>query len=87
MADTTENQQAQSAKLARLLRLAVLLNHSRPETAPPLPNMAADDDHLTITLPESDEPTLLGTDLEQEQAYMHAAGFQLNVVESPPKQT
>lgn len=70
-------QQAITQKLARLLRLAVLLNHSRPETAPPLPELSADSDSLTITLPESDEPTLLSTDLEQEQAFMQAAGFKL----------
>jgi exopolyphosphatase/guanosine-5'-triphosphate,3'-diphosphate pyrophosphatase len=70
-------QQEVTQKLARLLRLAVLLNHSRPETAPSLPEISADSDSLTITLPASDEPTLLSTDLEQEQAFMEAAGFKL----------
>ncbi|RBI68544.1 exopolyphosphatase [Vreelandella sulfidaeris] len=72
-------QQAVTQKLARLLRLAVLLNHSRPETAPALPALSADSDSLTITLPESDEPTLLSTDLEQEQVFMEAAGFKLSI--------
>ncbi|HDZ48953.1 hypothetical protein LCGC14_0072750 [marine sediment metagenome] len=70
-------QQAITQKLARLLRLAVLLNHSRPETAPALPDISADSESLIITLPPSDEPTLLATDLEQEQAFMEAAGFKL----------
>ncbi|MCL5425827.1 exopolyphosphatase [Halomonas sp. NPDC076908] len=70
-------QQAITQKLARLLRLAVLLNHSRPETAPALPDISADSENLIITLPPSDEPTLLATDLEQEQAFMEAAGFKL----------
>ncbi|MFN2409009.1 MAG: hypothetical protein ABR539_01715, partial [Halomonas sp.] len=48
---------------------------------PPLPEVSADGDQLTITLPESDEPTLLSTDLEQEQSYMATAGFRLNLVE------
>ncbi|KPQ25358.1 MAG: exopolyphosphatase / guanosine-5'-triphosphate,3'-diphosphate pyrophosphatase [Halomonas sp. HL-48] len=81
-----KNQQAQSAKLARLLRLAVLLNHSRPESAPPLPDIVASGDDMTITLPESDEPTLLSTDLEQEQNYMDSAGFRLTLAESPAHQ-
>lgn len=72
-------QQETTAKLARLLRLAVLLNHSRPETAPPLPEISSDADSLTITLTNGDEPTLLSTDLEQEQAYMQAAGFKLTI--------
>lgn len=72
-------QQANSAKLAQLLRLAVLINHSRPESAPPLPEISADATSLTLTLPASEEPTLLSTDIEQEQAYMTAAGFTLNV--------
>lgn len=72
-------QQASSAQLARLLRLAVLVNHSRPEDAPPPPSVSASGDSLTLQLPPSDEPTLLSTDLEQEQTYMEAAGFQLTL--------
>ncbi|MGO3004508.1 MAG: exopolyphosphatase [Halomonas sp.] len=74
-----ETQQASAQKLARLLRLAVLFNHSRPEAMPALPLINVDSDSLTITLPESDEPTLLSTDLEQEQAFMQAAGFNFAV--------
>ncbi|MGP9566641.1 exopolyphosphatase [Halomonas sp. AOP5-B2-8] len=74
-----ETQQASAQKLARLLRLAVLFNHSRPEATPALPLLNVDSDSLTITLPESDEPTLLSTDLEQEQMFMQAAGFNFAV--------
>ncbi|MGO3058773.1 MAG: exopolyphosphatase, partial [Halomonas sp.] len=74
-------QQAHSAKLAQLLRLAVLLNHSRPESAPPLPSISADEQSLTLTLPVSEEPTLFSTDIEQEQAYLQAAGLTLNVIQ------
>ena len=75
------SQQPSAAKLARLLRLAVLINHSRPEGAPIPPQIAADSngDALTITLPPSDEPTLLSTDLEQEQTFMANAGFSFNL--------
>ncbi|MDR5897739.1 exopolyphosphatase [Halomonas vilamensis] len=73
-------QQPGYARLARLLRLSVLFNHSRPETPPPLPAFNVEGDTLYIELPESDdEPTLLSTDLEQEQAYMENAGFSLVV--------
>lgn len=75
-------QQTSYAKLARLLRLAVLLNHSRPESPPALPAISATETALTLTFPSSDEPTLLSTDLEQEQAYMAAAGFTLTVLEA-----
>ncbi|RUR31501.1 exopolyphosphatase [Vreelandella andesensis] len=68
------------AKLARLLRLAVLLNHSRSENVSPIPVISAKGQALTMTLPASDEPTLLSTDMEQEQAYMTAAGFTFSVL-------
>ncbi|UYF99425.1 MULTISPECIES: exopolyphosphatase [unclassified Halomonas] len=67
-------------KLARLLRLAVLLNHSRPEEPPATPTITASEQTLTVTLPASDEPTLLSTDLEQEQAALQAAGFSLKLI-------
>ncbi|MFG6668332.1 exopolyphosphatase [Halomonas sp. HNIBRBA4712] len=67
-------------RLARLLRLAVLLNHSRPEEPPAVPTLNASEHTLTLTLPASDEPTLLSTDLEQEQAAMQAAGLALTLV-------
>ena len=76
------SQQPTAGKLARLLRLAVLLNHSRPESPPALPHIVVDDsgEGLVITLPQSDEPTLLSTDLEQEQGHIAEAGFVLTLV-------
>ncbi|WP_445003531.1 exopolyphosphatase [Halomonas mongoliensis] len=65
------------ARLARLLRLAVLLNHSRPEQPPTPPRLDADGEALRLTLPGGEDPMLLLTDLEQEGAYQQAAGFSL----------
>lgn len=70
------------ARLARLLRLAVLLNHSRPEQAAPLPRLEAEGEALRLTLPGGEDPMLLLTDLEQECAYQQAAGFSLEVLSS-----
>ncbi|QTF92347.1 exopolyphosphatase [Halomonas sp. BM-2019] len=69
--------QASHARLARLLRLAVLLNHSRPEQPPTTPRLAADGEALRLQLPAGDDTMLLVTDLEQEAAYQQAAGFSL----------
>ncbi len=74
--------QRSHARLARLLRLAVLLNHSRPEQAPLPPHLEADGEALRLTLPGGDDPMLLLTDLEQECAYQQAAGFPLAVTPS-----
>ncbi|MCE8033006.1 exopolyphosphatase [Billgrantia tianxiuensis] len=76
-----ESQQLCHARLARLLRLAVLLNHSRGEQPTETPRLEViDGETLQLTLAdgESDE-ALLHTDLEQEAAYQKAAGFSLNV--------
>ena len=67
------------ARLARLLRLAVLINHSRPEQPPPLPRLVADGEALHLTLNGDDDPTLLLNDLEQEAAYQAAAGYSLTL--------
>lgn len=71
--------QRSHARLARLLRLAVLINHSRPEQAPPTPGLEAEGEALRLTLPGGEETTLLLTDLEQERAYQQAAGFPLEI--------
>ncbi|MBB3191126.1 exopolyphosphatase [Halomonas cerina] len=76
------SERASHARLARLLRLAVLLNHSRPESPPEALPLAADGDALTLTLPGSDEPSLLHTDLEQEVAYQAAADFPLALIQT-----
>lgn len=65
------------ARLARLLRLAVILNHSRPEQPPAAPRLSAAGDTLTLDLGEGEDPALLLNDLEQEAAYLKAAGFDL----------
>lgn len=67
------------ARLARLLRLAVILNHSRPEQPPETPRLSASGDALTLDLGSDDDPALLLNDLEQEATYQQAAGFGLTL--------
>ncbi|TFH88364.1 exopolyphosphatase [Billgrantia azerbaijanica] len=64
-------------RLARLLRLAVLLNHARPEQPPAVPHLSVRDEALHLRLDAAEDPLLLQTDLEQEAAYQDAAGFTL----------
>ncbi|MEC9481830.1 MAG: Ppx/GppA phosphatase family protein [Halomonas sp.] len=67
-------------RLARLLRLAVILNHSRPE--PPISDfsLTANDDALHLSLPEAlTEHALLANDLAQESTYQQAAGYTLEL--------
>ncbi|OHZ01300.1 Ppx/GppA phosphatase family protein [Salinicola sp. MIT1003] len=70
--------QATYQRLARLLRLAVMLNHARPEQAIIDFRLACDGDTLHLTLPETRHQALLLNDLEQEAAYQKAAGLTLN---------
>jgi exopolyphosphatase/guanosine-5'-triphosphate,3'-diphosphate pyrophosphatase len=67
------------ARLARLLRLAVILNHSRPEQPPTIPRLEAEGETLTLTLVGEETPALLLNDLEQEAAYQQAADFPLTI--------
>lgn len=69
--------QPSHARLARLLRLAVLLNHSRPEQPPGTPRLSTDGEALRLWLEPGEDPMLLVTDLEQECVYQQAAGFGL----------
>ncbi|MFO8045055.1 MAG: exopolyphosphatase [Halomonas sp.] len=71
------------ARLARLLRLAMLLNHSRPEHPPGTPRLAANGETLQLWLVPGEDPMLLLTDLEQECAYQQAAGFTLTLMSAP----
>ena len=64
-------------RLARLLRLAVLLNHSRPEQPPEIPKLSANGETLHLAIPYSDDSGLLNTDLEQEVQYMEQTDFGL----------
>lgn len=68
------------ARLARLLRLAVILNHSRPEQ--PIGDflLRAEGEDLYLSLPEAlADHALLLDDLQQESAYQHAAGYRLDI--------
>ncbi|SFX20293.1 Ppx/GppA phosphatase family protein [Marinospirillum alkaliphilum] len=79
----TPEDQLKLQRLARLLRLAVVLHHSRPET-PLLDfrisiNNSTTRESMQVTFPEGwlqDQP-LLRADLEQEAAWQAAAGFEL----------
>ncbi|SEL35602.1 exopolyphosphatase [Halomonas daqiaonensis] len=72
-----ESERRSHARLARLLRLAVILNHSRPEQPPAVPRLEAEGETLTLTLTGEEIPALLLNDLEQEAAYQQAAGLPL----------
>jgi exopolyphosphatase/guanosine-5'-triphosphate,3'-diphosphate pyrophosphatase len=72
-------------KLIVLLRLAVLLNRSRsPVELPPIA-LATRGDALEVRFPEGwlDHNPLTVADLEQEQAWLLARGFDLRVVGAP----
>lgn len=64
-------------RLARILRLAVILNHARPEQAVTDVRFDTDGDALHLTLPDDRRQALLLNDLEQEAAYQRAAGLDL----------
>lgn len=68
------------ARLARLLRLAVILNHSRPEQPISEFTLTADGGNLNLSLSDSlAENALLLNDLQQEIDYQHRAGFHLEL--------
>ncbi|GHB06603.1 exopolyphosphatase [Modicisalibacter luteus] len=72
------------ARLARLLRLAVILNHSRPEHAVVDFHVIATGDALRLVLPEAlAEHALLINDLQQEMALQQAAGFTFELEPEP----
>jgi exopolyphosphatase/guanosine-5'-triphosphate,3'-diphosphate pyrophosphatase len=66
-------------RLARLLRLAVLLNHARPEQPPAVPALRAEGEALHLRHAAAEDPSLLHTDLEQEAEYQATAGFTLTL--------
>jgi exopolyphosphatase/guanosine-5'-triphosphate,3'-diphosphate pyrophosphatase len=69
-------------RLARLMRLAVLFNHSRPEQPPALPQLQALGESLHLRLADiPGDRSLLLNDLEQEIAYQKTAGFTLALEE------
>ncbi|MBR9881489.1 MAG: exopolyphosphatase [Gammaproteobacteria bacterium] len=72
-------EQRDSQRLARLLRLAVILNHSRPEQPPATPRLEVDGEVLHLHYQGSDEPGLLCTDLEREADYLANTDFALKL--------
>lgn len=68
-------------RLALLLRIAALLHHGRYDTELPNIRAKAGDVALTLQFPEGwlDEHPLTRADIEQEQEFFRAAGYELNV--------
>ncbi len=68
-------------RLARLLRLAVLLNHRRRDANHPPISVSVEDENMTLEFPPNylETHTLLSADLEQEQKYLEAVNLSLNV--------
>ncbi|GGX97451.1 exopolyphosphatase [Litchfieldella qijiaojingensis] len=66
-------------RLARLLRLAVILNHSRPEQPVRDFRLRASGDDLHLELDALGDQALVINDLEQEAEYQRAAGFRLSI--------
>lgn len=64
-------------RLARLLRIAVCLHHSRPESAFDDVTFHCRGDDLHVSLPTTRRHSLLQNDLEQESQYQRAAGMTL----------
>ena len=74
-----KSEQRSHSRLARLLRLAAVINHSRPEQAPALPRLQASGEALALHCDESEDLNLLLADLEDEIAYQKAAGLELSL--------
>ncbi len=68
-------------RLALLLRIAALLHHGRYDTELPQIRANAGDVSLTLQFPDGwlDEHPLTRADIEQEQEFFRAAGYELNV--------
>lgn len=76
-----DDSHALHSRLARLLRLAVILNRSRPERAFDGCRLVAKGDTLRLTLDDVQaDRALLCNGLEQESDYQRAAGFTLDLV-------
>jgi len=69
-------------QLARLLRLAVILNHGRGVHPVPVPQLISNGDQLELVLPEGwlEEHPLTAGDLLAEVDYQKSAGMALKVV-------
>lgn len=77
LAELPAAQRRLAGRLAVLIRLAVIFNHSRPDQPPVLPALKAKGDTLLMDLPDDDEPSLLSTDIEQEQRYLENTPYDL----------
>ncbi|WP_106478938.1 Ppx/GppA phosphatase family protein [Phytohalomonas tamaricis] len=76
----TQNYRQRCIKIARLLRLAVVLNHARHDQ--PVEGFTLDSkgEELTLKLPEQATTPLLIDDLTRECVYQQEAGFTLKIV-------
>ncbi|ASP38127.1 exopolyphosphatase [Bacterioplanes sanyensis] len=80
--DAVSNQwRAHFIRLAVLLRLAVVLNHSRGAHEVPVPELAVDDTRIELSFPSAwlDDHPLTTQDLNMERDYLAAAGFELHI--------
>ena len=66
-------------RLAILLRLSVLLNHSRPDEANLSAKIIADGKQITLSFPDNwfEDNPLTQADLESERYYLEAYGYKL----------
>lgn len=71
----------QMIRLARLLRIAVVLNHSRGAHPLPVPHLQAQGDELQLSLPDGwlDEHPLTARDLAGEVQHQKQAGLLLSI--------
>ena len=78
----SKSRRGQMIQLARLLRLAVILNHGRGVHPVPVPQLSSDGDQLELVLPEGwlEEHPLTAGDLLAEVDYQKSAGMTLKVV-------
>ena len=75
-----KRQQTQALWMIRILRLAVVLNHSREAYDVPVPELTVDGETLNIRMPEGwlEEHSLTARDLEEEIALQKSAGLEVN---------
>ena len=83
LAECAEDEQTRLLRLCLLLRLACRLHHARNDAPVPAVTLGAGQDYLQLTFPAGwlTEHPLTLADLEQEQAFFQAAGYQLRVVD------
>lgn len=79
--EITPSRRDSAMKLSRLLRLAVILNHSRGVHPVPVPELEAADGSLRMTMPQNwlAEHPLTARDLQEEVALQKNAGFTLEI--------